>query len=110
MMQNHSFNSTDSQTLYVEQSSTELSPRRINAPEILNSTELSGASPIEHITLSSVVSPELQLITIHSDSDELSVWKTRPNRPMQLELLKLASQLIQYTCNHGGSLPDCSNA
>ena len=72
-MQNNSFNSTDSDISYVEQSSTELSLQKSVSPEILNSTELSGALAIEHITLSSVTSPEPQLITTHSDSNEPTI-------------------------------------
>ena len=70
MMQDNSFNSTDSDIIYVEQSSTDLSPQRKITPKILNSTELSGALALEHITLSSVASPEPRLDTIHPDSNE----------------------------------------
>ena len=73
IMQDNTFNSTDSDIFYLEQSSSELSSQRNNTPEILNSTELSGAPAIEHITLSSVASLEPQLITIHSDSNEPTI-------------------------------------
>ena len=66
-----SFNSsTDSDVFYVEQSSPERSPIRHNTPIILNSTQLSGAMDPETITISSVASPEPQIVTIESDSNE----------------------------------------
>ena len=73
-MQDICLNSMDSHKVYVEQSSTELSPQTNNTPEILNTTELSGEPPIEHITFSSVACAEPQLITIHSDSNEPTVF------------------------------------
>ena len=62
--------STDSDVFYVEHSSAESSPIRNNTPAILNSTQLSGAMEPEAITISSVVSPEPQIVTIDSDSNE----------------------------------------
>ena len=62
--------STDSDVFYVEQSSPEKSPIRNNTPAILNSTQLSGAMEPESKTLSSVASPEPQIVTIDSDSNE----------------------------------------
>ena len=62
--------STDSDVFYVEQSSPERSPIRYNTPAILNSTQLSGAIDPETITISSVASPEPQIVTIDSDSNE----------------------------------------
>ena len=62
--------STDSDVFYVEQSLPERSPLRHNTPIILNSTQLSGAMDPETITISSVASPELQIVTIESDSNE----------------------------------------
>ena len=71
MCRNPSLNSsTDSDVFYVEQSSPERSPIRNNTPAILNSTQLSGAMEPESITISSVVSPEPQIMTIDSDSNE----------------------------------------
>ena len=72
-MQIKSFNSTDWDIFFVEQSSIELSPRRNIAPGKINSTELSVAPAMEHITLPSVASPEPQLITIPSDSNEPTI-------------------------------------
>ena len=62
--------STDSDVFYVEQSSAESSLIKNHTPSILNSTQLSGAMEREAITISSVASPEPQIITIDSDSNE----------------------------------------
>ena len=62
--------STDSDVSYVEHSSPESSPIRNNTPAILNSTQLSGAMEPEALTNSSVASPEPQIVTIDSDSNE----------------------------------------
>ena len=62
--------STDSDVFYVEHSSAERSPIRNNTPAVLNSTQLSGAMEPEAITISSVASPEPQIVTIESDSNE----------------------------------------
>ena len=62
--------STESDVFYVEHSSAESRPIRINTPAILNSTQLSGAMEREAITISSVASPEPQIVTIDSDSNE----------------------------------------
>ena len=71
MYRKPSFNtSTDSDVFYVEHSSPERSPIRNNTPAILNSTQLSGALDPETITVSSVASPEPQIVTIESDSNE----------------------------------------
>ena len=71
MYRNPSPNSSrDSDVFYVEQSSPERSPIRHNTPIILNSTQLLGAMDPETITISSVASPEPQIVTIESDSNE----------------------------------------
>ena len=71
MHQNSNLNSsTESDVFYVEHSSPERSPIRNNTPVILNSTQLSGAMHPETITISSVASPEPQIVTIESDSNE----------------------------------------
>ena len=71
MYRNLSVNSsTDSDIFYVEHSSPERSPIRHNTPAILNYTLLSGAIDPETITISSVASPEPQIVTIESDSNE----------------------------------------
>ena len=71
MYRNISLNSsTDSDVFYVEPSSPERSPIRNNTPLVLNSTQLSGAIDPETITISSVASPEPQIVTIDSDSNE----------------------------------------
>ena len=71
MYRNLSLNSTtDSDVSYVEHSSPESSPIRNTTPAILTSTKLSGAMEPEAITISSVASPETQIVTIESDSNE----------------------------------------
>ena len=59
-----------SDVFYVEQSSPERSPIRNNTPAILNSTQLLGAMEPEPITISSVASPEPQIVSIDSDWNE----------------------------------------
>ena len=61
---------TDSDVFYVEPSSAESSPIRNSTPAILNSTELSGAIARETITITFVASPEPQVVTRDSDSNE----------------------------------------
>ena len=74
MNQNLSLNSsTDSDVFYVEQSSEEGSPIRNNTPAILNSTEISGAMEKEVLTISSVTSPEPQIVTLDSDSNDPTI-------------------------------------
>ena len=71
MYRNLSLNSTtDSDVFYVEHSTPESSPIRNNTPATLNSTQLSGAMEPEAITIPSVASPEPQIVTIDSDSNE----------------------------------------
>ena len=62
--------STHSDVFYAEQSSPERSPIQNNTPVILNSTQVSEAMDPETITISSVTSPEPQIVTIDSDSNE----------------------------------------
>ena len=68
-----SSSSLESDVFYVERSSEEGSPIRSNTPAILNSTEISGAVERETITISSVASPEPQIVTIDSDSNEPTI-------------------------------------
>ena len=62
--------STDSDVFYVEHSSAESSPIRNNTPASLKSTQLAGAMEKEAIKISSVASPEPQIVTMDSDSNE----------------------------------------
>ena len=62
--------SDDSDVFYVEQSSTEPSPRRHNTPNILNSTELSEQHTARMPSVSSIASPQPQIFTIDDDSNE----------------------------------------
>ena len=74
MYRNPSLNSsTDSDFFYVEQSSVEGSPIRINTPAILNSTEISGVIEREVITISSVASPEPRNVTLDRDSKDPTI-------------------------------------
>ena len=69
-MANLSLASDDSDVFYVEQSSTEPSPRRHNTPNILNSTELSEQHTARMPSVSSIASPQPQIFTIDDDSNE----------------------------------------
>ena len=62
--------STDSDVFYVEHSLPESSPIRNNTPAIFNSKQLSRAMEPETKKVSSVASPEPQMFTIDSDSNE----------------------------------------
>ena len=57
----------------VDCSSEECSPIGNNIQEVLNSTELSGAMERETIIVSSVASPEPRIVTIDSESNELTM-------------------------------------
>ena len=70
MASNLSLNSTDSDVFYVEQSSNNQSIPRPNTPTVLNSTEISGDDTREMISISSIASPEPQIVTIDDDSNE----------------------------------------
>ena len=70
MYRNLSPSSTSSDVFYVKQSSPERSPIRTNTPVILDSRQLSEAMDPETITISSVASPEPQIVTLESDSNE----------------------------------------
>ena len=71
MYRNFSLDSTtDSDVFYVDRSLEEGSPIRNKTLAVLNSTELSGASEREKITISSVAFPESQIVMIDSDYNE----------------------------------------
>ena len=70
MMSNILMASDDSDVFYVEQSSTEPSPQRHNTPNILNSTELSEQHTARMPSVSSIASPQPQIITINDNSNE----------------------------------------
>ena len=65
--------STESDVFFVERSSEEGSPARINTPAVLNSTQLSGAMARETITITSVASLEPHIVTIESVSIEPTI-------------------------------------
>ena len=70
MASNLSLNSIESDLFYVEQSSNDQSLPRPNTPIVFNSTEISGDDTRERISVSSIASPEQQIVTIDSDSKE----------------------------------------
>ena len=74
MASNISIDSVDSDVFFVEQISNEPSPQRHNSPNILNSTELSQSHTAGMPSVSSIASPEPQILTIDDDSNE----STRP--------------------------------
>ena len=65
-----SINSSDSDVFYVQQSSNDPSLPKPNIPMVLNSTEMSGNDTREMISISSIASPEPQIVTTDSDSKE----------------------------------------
>ena len=94
MYRNPSLNSfTDPDVFYVEQSSVDGSPIRNSTPAILNSTETSGAMEKVVITICSVASPEPQIVTLDSDSNEPTIpygfGSQQPNVPPSLNDLNL---------------------
>ena len=70
MASNLSLNLIDSDVFYVEQSSNDQSIPRPNTPIVLNSTEISGDDTREMISISSIASPEQQIVTIDDNSSE----------------------------------------
>ena len=70
MTSNISMASDDSDVFYVEQSSTEPSPQRHNAPNILNSTEISEQHATRMPSISSIASSEPHIFTTDDDSNE----------------------------------------
>ena len=78
---------------YVEQSSNDQSLARPNTPIVLNSTEMSGNDTLEMISISSIASPEQQIMTIGSDSKEPTMpygfGRQLPIIPPSLNDLKL---------------------
>ena len=85
--------STEADVFYVEQPSEEGSPIQKNTPAILNSTEISGAMEREVITISSVASPEPQVVTLDSDSNDSTIpygfGSQQPIVPLSLNDLNL---------------------
>ena len=71
MYRNPNLNSSrGSDVFYVEHSLPQGSPIGNNTPTVLNFTQLSGAIEPEAITISTVASPEPQIVTIESNSNE----------------------------------------
>ena len=63
-------NSKDSDVFYVEQSSNDQSLPTPKTPIVLNSTELSSNGTREMISISSIASPESQIVAINDGSNE----------------------------------------
>ena len=55
---------------YVDQASNDQSPTRPNTPIVFNSAEILGQDTHEMISISSIASPDPQIVTIDSDSNE----------------------------------------
>ena len=70
MASNSSLSSTDSDVSYVEQSSNDQSIPRHNTPIVLSFPEISGDDTREMISISSIASPEPQIVTIDDDPNE----------------------------------------
>ena len=85
--------SAESDVFHVERSSEEGSPVRNNTPAVLNSTELLGVMAREATTISSVASPEPQIVTIDSNSNEptfpYGFGNQHPVMPPSLKVLNL---------------------
>ena len=73
MALNSSMNSTYSDVFYVEQLSTDQTVPRPNTPIAFKSTETSGDHTQEIISISSIASPEPQIVTINDDSNEITM-------------------------------------
>ena len=73
MSSNISIDFTDSDVFFVEQISNEPSLQRNNSPNFLNSTEISEARTTEMPSVSSVASPEPQIVTINDNSNEPTI-------------------------------------
>ena len=73
MALNSSLNSIDSDVFYVEQSSSDQSVPRPNTSIVLNSTKISGDDSREMISISSIASPEPQIVTINDNSNEPTI-------------------------------------
>ena len=79
------------------------SAHKKNSREILNLTEISEAPATEHIILSSLASPEPQLITIQSDSNEPTIPygypRQDPKDPPSLNDLNLPAIPLNILAN-----------
>ena len=98
MASNSLLNLTDSDVFYVEQSSNDQSIPRPNTPIVLISTEISGDDTLEMIFISSIASPEPQIVTIDDDSNEPRIpygfGRQAPIVPPNLNNLNLPPNLF----------------
>ena len=75
--------SVDSNVFFVEQFSNEPSPQRNNSSDPLNLTELSGTFARETPTISSVVSPDQDIVTLDDDlNDPTSPYRFGAQQPI----------------------------
>ena len=65
--------SMDSNVFFDMQLSNEPNPQRNNSPIFLNSTELSGTHTRDMPTISSVASPEPDIVTLDDDSNDPTI-------------------------------------
>ena len=70
MASNTSIASVDCDVFFVEQISNEPSPQRNNSPNVLKSTEISMTHTTGIPSVSSIASPEPQILTLNDDSNE----------------------------------------
>ena len=105
MASNLSLNLTDSDVFYVDQSSNDQSIPRPNTPIVLNSTDISGDDTRKMISISSIASPEPQIVTIDDDSNEPTMpygfGRLLPIIPPSLNDLNLPPNLFYHPGNDG---------
>ena len=98
MSANISIESVDFDVFFVEQISNEPSPQRHNSPNFLNSTELSRIHKAGVPSVSSIASPEPQILTIGDDSNEPTMpygfGRQLPIVPLSLNHLNLPPNLF----------------
>ena len=73
MSSNISIDSVDSDVFFVEQISNEPSPQRNNSPNIVNLTEITLTHTAGMPSISSIASPEPQILTINDNSNEPTI-------------------------------------
>ena len=110
MAYNISIDSNDSDVFHVKQLSIEPSPQRKNTSIVLNSTELSGTPATGMLTISSVTSPELNIVTFESVSNEPTIpygfGDKQPTVPPSLNDLNLQPNPFNVSATMAVILPD----
>ena len=88
-----STDSVDSDVFFVEQITNEPNPQRNTSPKILNSTEISHTHTAGMPSVSSIASPEPQILTINDNSNESTMpygfGRQLPIVPLSLNDLNL---------------------